>query len=301
MDIEKLMTHCTLCPRECGIDRSSGHGFCGETRTVRIARAAPHMWEEPCISGTRGSGTVFFSGCTLKCVFCQNYEISQLGKGFEVTEQHLAEIFLRLRDSGVHNLNLVTPTHFIPQILTALDLCGGLGIPVLFNSSGYEKPETLEMLRGRADIFLPDLKYFDSSLSQKYSAAPDYYERAFAAIEKMLDITGKPEFDSDGMMKRGVIVRHLILPNCRRDSIALIERLAERFPPDSLMVSLMCQYTPVHRAREFKELDRRLSGFEYRTVAEALEKAGFNGYVQERGSADTGFIPRFYDSEPEQL
>lgn len=294
MDIENLMSRCTLCPRECGADRNSGRGFCGEGRTVRIARAAPHMWEEPCISGERGSGTVFFSGCTLKCVFCQNHEISQEGKGFGVTEERLAEIFTELRDSGVHNLNMVTPTHFIPQIVTALELCGDLGIPTVFNMSGYEKPETLEMLRGKADIFLPDLKYFDSGASAKYSGAEDYFERAMGAVEKMVEMVGEPVFGEDGLMKRGVIVRHMILPNHRHDSIALMEKLAERFSSEAIMVSLMCQYTPVYRAREFREIDRRLSAFEYRTVAEAFGKTGFGGYLQHRESADEGFIPEFY-------
>ena len=295
-EIKSMMERCTLCPRECKADRNSGHGFCGEGSTVRIARAALHMWEEPCISGKRGSGTVFFSGCTLRCVFCQNYEISHEGKGFAVTEQQLAECFLRLKEQGAHNINLVNPTHFVPQILAALDLCGDIGIPVVYNSGGYEKPETLEMLRGKVSVFLPDLKYFDSETSKKYSSAADYYERAIAAVRKMYDIAGKPVFDDEGMMQSGVIVRHLILPNCRKDSIALMEKLAENFEPDEIMVSLMCQYTPVFRAHEFKELSRRLSGFEYKTVAEALEKAGFDGFMQERGSAEEEYIPEFYDS-----
>ena len=298
-EIISAMKRCTLCPRECGADRNTGHGFCGEGRTARIARAALHMWEEPCISGTGGSGTVFFSGCTLRCVFCQNHEISHEGKGFAVTEGQLAGCFLRLKEQGAHNINLVNPTHFVPQILAALDMCGDIGIPVVYNTGGYEKPETLEMLRGRVSVFLPDLKYFDSALSKKYSSAADYYDRAVAAIGKMYDIAGKPVFDGDGIMQRGVIVRHLILPNSRKDSIALIEKLAERFAPDEIMVSLMAQYTPVYRASEFPEISRRLSGFEYKTVAEALERAGFDGFMQERGSADEGFIPEFYDEAPE--
>ncbi len=297
-NIESMMERCTLCPRECGADRNNGRGFCGEGRTVRIARAALHEWEEPCISGTRGSGTVFFSGCTLRCVFCQNYEISQQGKGYAVTERQLADCFLRLKEQGAHNINLVNPTHFLPQILAALDLCGDIGLPMVYNSGGYDKPETLELLRGKVSVFLPDLKYFDSGLSKKYSSAADYYERAMAAIEKMYDIAGKPAFDKDGMMLSGVIVRHLILPGCRNDSITLIERLRERFAPDDIMVSLMCQYTPVFRACEFKELSRRIYGPEYKAVAEALERTGFDGFMQERGSADEGFIPQFYD-EPQ--
>ena len=300
-EISSVMKHCTLCPRECGADRNKGHGFCGEGSTVRIARAALHMWEEPCISGKRGSGTVFFSGCTLRCVFCQNYEISHEGKGFAVTERQLAECFLRLKEQGAHNINLVNPTHFVPQILSALDIAGDMGIPVVYNSGGYEKPETLDMLRGKVSVFLPDLKYFDSALSMKYSSAADYYERAFSAIEKMYELAGRPVFGADGIMQSGVIVRHLILPNCRRDSIALMERLAERFAPGDIMVSLMCQYTPVYRAKEFHELSRRVSAFEYKTVAEVLERTGFDGFVQERGSAEEEYIPEFYDSPPKGL
>lgn len=294
---EKILRNCRLCPRECGADRYAEKGFCGESAAVRIARAELHMWEEPCISGTKGSGTVFFSGCNLKCCFCQNYEISHLGKGFELTREELAETFIRMQDMGAHNVNLVNPTHFVPQILDALEICGErLRIPIVYNSGGYEKPETLDMLRGKVDIFLPDLKYFDAQASREYSGAADYFEKAITAIRRMADIAGKPIIE-DGIMKRGVIVRHLILPNHRHDSLRLIEELEKRFAADEIMVSLMCQYTPVYRAAEHKEIDRKLSGFEYKTAAERLEQAGFAGYFQQRDSAQEKYIPQFYSAK----
>ena len=290
-----ILKHCTLCPRECGVNRYETRGFCGEGAAVRIARAELHMWEEPCISGSRGAGTVFFSGCDLRCCFCQNYEISHLGKGFEVSTGELCDAFLRLRDMGAHNIDLVNPTHFLPQITEALDrLDGSLGIPVVYNSGGYDKPESLELTRGRISIFLPDLKYLDSGMAARYSGAKDYPERAFAAIHKMFELVGRPVIGGDGLMKSGVIVRHLILPNHRQDSIALIKRLREEFDPEDILVSLMSQYTPVYRAGEFHEIDRRLSTFEYRTVAEVLEQSGFDGYVQQKTSASEEFIPKFY-------
>jgi putative pyruvate formate lyase activating enzyme len=288
------ISRCSLCPRECKINRHEKQGFCGETDKVRIARADLHMWEEPYISGECGSGAVFFSGCNLKCCFCQNYEISHLGKGFELTAEELADAFLRLQKLGAHNINLVNPTHFVPQIIEALDIAGErLEIPVVYNSGGYEKTETLELLRGKVQIFLPDLKYYDSAISQKYSGAADYFERAIAAIRKMTDIVGTPKIEN-GIMKSGVIVRHMILPGCRRDSIKLIGELQKRFDKNEIIISLMSQYTPVYKAENFKEINRRLSTFEYRTVAEVLNESGFDGFVQEKASASEDFIPTFY-------
>lgn len=295
MKYDNLLSECRLCPRECGVNRYEKRGFCGEGSAVRIARADLHMWEEPCISGKNGSGTVFFSGCNLKCCFCQNYEISHLGKGFELTVQELADAFLRMQGLGAHNINLVNPTHFVPQIIEAIDIVGErLKIPVVYNSSGYEKTETLEMLADRVKIFLPDLKYFDPRISADYSAAADYFEHSIRAIRKMSDIAGKPVIEN-GIMKRGVIVRHLILPNHRHDSIRLIEELKRRFAADEIMVSLMCQYTPVYKAEQFPKINRRLSTFEYKSVVGALEKSGFDGFVQERTSASEEFIPQFYN------
>ncbi len=293
-----LLKRCTLCPRRCRVNRYEKTGFCGENSEIRIARADLHYWEEPCISGSKGSGTVIFSGCALKCCFCQNYEISAEGKGFTVTEKELADIFIMLQNKGVHNINLVNPTHFVPQILEALELAGDkLKIPVVYNSGGYENPETLEMLRGKVSIFLPDLKYCDSGLSKRFSHAADYFEKTSSAIKKMTEITGKPVFDENGIMQRGVIVRHLVLPNCRHDSAKLIEWLTNTFEKDEILVSVMSQFTPVYKAFDFKELSRRTSTFEYNYVADLLEKSGFDGFCQQKSSADECFIPQFYDKK----
>ena len=292
------MKHCTLCPRKCGIDRTKTIGFCGQSDIVKIARADLHMWEEPCLGGEKGSGTVFFSGCSLRCCFCQNYEISAQGKGFELTVKELAETFLRLQDMGAANIDLVSPTHFVPQICDALDLLGSdLKIPVVYNCGGYESTETLRMLGDRVKIFLPDLKYFDSELSMEYSAAPDYFPTAITAIREMVSIAGKPRFDKNGMLISGVIVRHLVLPNHRHDSIKLMQKLGENFSTDELLVSIMSQFVPVYKAFEHKKLSRRTSTFEYKSVISEVEKLGFDGYFQQRSSADTDFIPTFYDQK----
>ncbi len=290
------MRRCELCPRKCGIDRTKGKGFCGETDKVRIARAEKHMWEEPCISGDNGSGTVFFSGCCLKCCFCQNYEISALGKGFELTIEELADTFLRLQGMSVHNINLVSPTHFVPQICEALDLLGDrLTVPVVYNCGGYERAQTLRMLEDKVQIFLPDLKYFDSSISRKYSAAADYFPAAIKAIREMVDIAGKPAFDEQGLMKSGVIVRHLVLPNHRHDSIKLMQELGKAFNSDELLVSIMSQFVPVYKALEHKELSRRTFTFEYQSVIDEVRRIGFDGYFQQRSSASEQYIPEFFD------
>ena len=295
--IRTIMERCTLCPRECGANRVTGRGFCGESETVRIARAELHMWEEPPISGKNGAGTVFFCGCTLRCCYCQNHEISHGGKGFALTVEELSETFLRMQELGAHNVELVTPTHFTPQIIEALDMAGErLNVPVVWNSGGYDKPETLRMLGGRVKIFLPDLKYASADIAQKYSQAGDYPDAAFASLREMCRIAGKPVIE-DGVMKSGVIVRHMILPNHRRDSIELIRRLREEFSPDDLLVSLMCQYTPMYMAGEFREINRRLSRFEYETVAEELERSGFDGFFQERTSAKEEYVPEFFSEK----
>lgn len=293
--INDIYSRCTLCPRECGADRYRGKGACGENADIRIARAELHKWEEPCLSPDGRSGTVFFSGCQLGCVYCQNYELSALNKGFVLTEGQLADTFLRLKEMGAENIDLVTPTHFVPGIINALDMVRDkLRLPVIYNCGGYEKPETLEMLRGYVDVFLPDLKYMDSGLSARLSNAPDYFDKASAALKKMLEIAGKPRYNEKGQLVSGVVVRHLVLPGSRHDSIALIKWLAETFSPDSLLVSLMSQFTPVHKAREYG-LSRRTFTFEYQSVVKELETAGFDGFVQERSSAEEEYIPEFYD------
>ena len=217
------MAKCYLCPRMCGVDRSVARGFCGMGEAPVIARAALHRWEEPCISGTRGSGTVFFSGCTLRCIFCQNHAISREGLGVEVSEDYLRAAFERLIGEGAHNINLVTPTHFLPAILRALEQ--PLGVPVVMNTGGYERVETLRRLDGRMDVYLPDLKYADDELGRRLSGAPDYFTHASRALIEMARQVGAPQYDAEGMMTRGMIVRHLVLPGCTADSKAVVKYL----------------------------------------------------------------------------
>lgn len=293
---DKFLERCNLCPRECNVNRYKSKGFCGETANVRIARAELHFWEEPCISGENGSGTVFFSGCSLRCCFCQNYEISAENKGFDVSIKHLSDIFLMLQDRGANNINLVNPTHFAVQVTEALDLCGDkLKIPVIYNCGGYEKTDVIEKLSDYIDVFLPDLKYYDSIVSKTYSNAEDYFERASESIKAMVKAKGKPVFDEKGLLKSGVMVRHLVLPNCRHDSIRLMHWLGENFKCDEILVSLMSQYTPVYKAKLFPKINRKTSTFEYNSVKQVLNSYGFEGYCQERNSAASDFIPKFYD------
>lgn len=289
-----ILKKCTLCPRECGADRETSHGFCSGGFLPRAAKAYLHMWEEPCISGTKGSGTVFFSGCSLKCCFCQNYRISAENFGREITVKRLSEIFLELQDKGAHNINLVSPTHYVPQIITALDMCRDkLHIPVAYNCGGYEKAETIEMLRGYIDIFMPDMKYYSSELSEKYSAAPDYFEYASKAIAKMIEIAGEPVFDENGIMQSGVIIRHMVLPTHRRDSEEVLKKLYKLYGKDSFMLSLMSQYTPFYKSCEHKEINRRISTYEYEKVSQLAQELGFNGFMQERSSAKEEYTPDF--------
>lgn len=289
-----ILKSCELCPRRCGADRTKTVGFCGGGALPRLAKAYLHMWEEPCISGTRGSGTVFFSGCSLKCCFCQNYRISAENFGKEISVSRLAEIFLELQDKGAHNINLVSATHYVPQVIEALDLCKGrLNIPVAYNSGGYELPETIEMLRAYVDIFMPDFKYYDSEISEKYSAAKDYFSYASAAIGKMIEIAGKPVYDENGLMKSGVIIRHMVLPSHRKDSEKILRTIAEMYPKDSYLLSLMSQYTPFYKSCEHKEINRRISTYEYEKVAQVAAELGFDGFMQERSSANEEYTPDF--------
>ena len=289
-----ILKKCTLCPRECGADRETSRGFCGGGLLPRAAKAYLHMWEEPCISGTKGSGTVFFSGCSLKCCFCQNYRISAKNFGKEISIERLSEIFLELQNKGAHNINLVSPTHYVPQIIAALDMCRDkLHIPVAYNCGGYEKAETIEMLRGYIDIFMPDMKYYSSELSEKYSAAPDYFEYASKAIAKMIEIAGEPVFDENGIMQSGVIIRHMVLPTHRRDSEEVLKKLYELYGKDSFLLSLMSQYTPFYKSCEHKEINRRISTYEYEKVSQLAQELGFNGFMQERSSAKEEYTPDF--------
>lgn len=291
------MSGCELCPRRCGIERplsvSDGgpFGVCGVGRQPVVARAAPHFGEEPCISGTRGAGTVFFSGCTLGCVFCQNREISTGRFGREVTAPRLREIFDGLIAQGVHNLDLVTPMHFTPAVLEALER--PVPVPVIVNTGGYERVETVRQWEGTADIYLPDMKYMDADRAVKYSRAADYPERAKAAIAEMVRQTGAYQLDGDGLMRRGVIIRHLLLPGGLADTCRVIDWVAAEFG-NAVMFSLMSQYTPMQPVEECPELGRRLTTREYTRAVEHLQKRGITaGYTQELGSASTAEIPAF--------
>lgn len=299
VESSKAPAQCALCPRNCMADRSmdSGRkGYCGETARVRVARASLHLWEEPCISGRAGSGTVFFSGCPLKCVFCQNRDIALGNAGRELTIDQLSELFLLLQDKKADNINLVTPTHFAPQIAGALEKAkrAGLSIPVVYNTGSYEKVETLKMLEGLVDVYLPDLKYRDSAIARRYSNAPDYFERAADAIAEMFRQAGKPVLES-GMMKRGVLVRHMILPGHTRDSKAVIQYLYETYG-NYIYMSIMNQYTPPVNMEGYPELQRRVTAREYEKVVDYAISIGVeNAFIQEGETAKESFIPDFGD------
>ena len=285
------MDGCILCPRQCGVDRTERTGYCGSGSLPKVARAAKHHWEEPCISGTEGSGTVFFSGCTLGCVFCQNREISRGGTGREVTVEHLADIFQRLEGQGIHNLNLVTPTHFTPQILQALELANPT-VPVVMNCGGYERVETLRQWEGKVQVYLPDLKYFSPELSAKYSAAPDYFAVASKAIMEMHRQQPQLVWEGD-LLKSGLIIRHLVLPGCMKDSLQILDFLDNHLPKDSFLLSLMSQYTPTENCKQFPEINRRVTTYEYRKVADRAAELGFSGFAQDRRSAKEEYTPPF--------
>ena len=329
---------CRLCARQCGVDRTKRAGRCGMTDEIRAARAALHMWEEPCISGTRGSGAVFFSGCPLGCVFCQNRPIA-LGKaGQAITVGRLAEIFLELQAKGAHNINLVTPTHYVPSVIEAVAAaraggsseadsdsgysgsseadsdsgCSGssgagsdsgynggsednrLHIPVVYNTAAYESPATIRALKGTVDVFLPDLKYDDPELARKLCRAPDYFEKACAAIREMVELTGPPVFDSEGLLVKGVIVRHLILPGHTHDAIRILRYLHGTYG-DEILISIMSQYTPMPGVETaLPELGRRVTHREYdRVIDAALEMGLRQAYIQEGETASESFIPAF--------
>ena len=291
---------CNICPRKCNIDRSKNIGFCYEKDTVRISRIAPHLYEEPPISGKKGSGTVFFAGCNLRCVFCQNKDISQGARiGKEYSKKELIEALIVLQESGVHNINLVTPTHFalqIKEVLEEMKKQGLLHVPVVYNSSGYESVETLKALDGLIDIYMPDIKYFSSELSAKYSSAPDYFDIASKAIAEMLRQRGHYKYNGteDGLLTSGVLIRHLVLPSHRKDSINALTKLAEIIPPSDVLISLMSQYTPEFALDSpYSELHRRITSFEYNSVCDAALKLGFDGFMQARSSASSVYTPKF--------
>ena len=283
---------CALCPRQCGADRAGGAtGFCGMTARPRVARAAPHFGEEPCISGTRGSGTVFFSGCGLGCGYCQNHQISLDGGGREVEPEALRGIFQRLAAQGVHNLSLVTATQFLPSILPALR--PGLGLPVVYNTGGYERVETVQALERDVDVWLPDLKYADGALAKQCSRAEDYFPVATAAIRQMVRQTGRPVFNAEGLLVRGVLVRHLVLPGQLENTLKCLDWLAETFPNGEVLVSLMGQYTPLGPLAKQPPFDRTVTEEEYAGALSWMELLELEGYSQDLTAATTELLPAF--------
>lgn len=291
-----LYENCTLCPRNCSVNRSSGQlGYCRTDHEIKAALASVHLWEEPPISGKNGSGTIFFSGCNLRCVFCQNYSISSENYGKTISSERLSEIMLEEQAMGVHNINLVTGTHFIPSIIEAVQKAknSGLTIPIVYNSGGYEKPETLKMLEGIVDIYLPDIKYFSSELSLKYSGASDYFLYASEAVMEMYRQTGKNTFDDSGILKKGVIIRHMILPSHKDDSYKILDWIRDNIGTEA-WVSLLSQYTPAHNSDKYKEINRKIMSLEYTRVIDHFFNIGLkNGYMQEKTSAENKYTPTF--------
>mgnify|MGYP000506102027 CR=1 FL=1 len=288
---------CDLCPRKCLVDRKKGEkGICGQTENLKVARAALHFWEEPCISGDAGSGAVFFSGCPLHCVFCQNENIANGTVGKEISLERLVDIFLELQEKRANNINLVTPGHFVPQIVKALDQARkeGLTLPVVYNTSSYETVDTIKMLEGYVDIYLPDFKYMSPVLSKKYSHAPDYAEVAKAAIAEMVRQTGKAVFvngDEDNLILSGTIVRHLTLPGCMADSMQILKYLHDTYG-DMIYISIMNQFTPLSNLEKYPELNRRITDEEYETLVDyAIEIGIENGFIQEGNTAEESFYP----------
>ena len=295
-----MLENCMLCPHKCGINRIDGNkGRCKCDDKLKIALASLHMFEEPCISGTNGSGTVFFSNCNLNCVYCQNYEISQLGKGKEISIEHLAEIFIRQQEKKAHNINLVTPTMYVYQIIEAIKIAKskGLNIPIIYNSNGYESIETIKLLDGYIDVYLPDLKYYSNKMSKKYSKVDNYFETATRAIKEMYNQVGKADFDENGLIKRGVIIRHLVLPNHTQNSKNILKWISENMPSD-VYVSIMSQYFPTYKAKNDDLIGRKLTKKEYKEVFNYLYSLDLeNGYIQELGSHEEEYVPNFDLSE----
>lgn len=297
-DRYEIYRHCELCPRRCNVDRTKAVGYCHVGAEPLAARAALHMWEEPCISGGEGSGTVFFCGCTLGCVYCQNSEISRTRvTGKAITAERLAQIFVDLQSQGANNINLVTPTMFQPHIISAVSIARGLGLtlPVLYNTSGYELPERISELAGTVDIWLPDFKYLSHELAKCYSFAADYPEYARAALSKMVELCPTASYDERGIMRRGVIVRHLLLPGQLAESMRVVEYLYSEYQND-ICYSLMNQYTPTSGLdhAKYPELSRRVTTYEYNKLVDyALSLGITNAYIQEGGAVGESFIPTF--------
>lgn len=291
-----ILKCCRLCPRECCVDRTVGEkGFCRAEHTLRVAKASLHPWEEPCISGSRGSGTIFFSLCNLSCVFCQNYTISQENTGKDITQENFVEICLSLQEQGAHNINLVSPTPYISLLRKGLQEARrrGLVIPIVYNTNSYEKIASLQMLEGLVDVYLPDLKYFAPELGKAFSGVDDYFFYASQAVLEMFRQVGEPVFEQNGTMQKGLLIRHLILPGLIKDTKHILTWVAENLPRE-VYISIMGQYTPVYRAQEFSAINRTLTRAEYAEVIEYFFTVGLeNGFGQELDSADDLFIPDF--------
>lgn len=295
MDILKKFENCMLCPRKCGIDRFSDIGICGMNNTIVLAKASLHKWEEPCISFKNGAGTVFFSGCNLHCCFCQNNYISNENFGKQISVQKLADIFLSLQDKGADNIELVTPTHFIPNIIIALDkIKHKLSIPVIYNSGGYELSESINLLNGYIDVYLPDIKYMSSELSAKYSNAPDYFKYASRSVITMTSQVGAVKYNSEGGLIKGTLIRHLVMPGMRHDSIDILNWISNNLPTENILVSIMNQFTPFDFIPdEFSDIKRKVTKMEYNSVIKHAAMLGLNGYSQDSSSATSDYTPVF--------
>ena len=296
MDYMKLLGKCNLCMRNCNVNRNKGvKGLCNSTNNIRIARAALHFWEEPCISGENGSGTVFFSNCNLKCVFCQNYEISSEGFGKEITIDRLADIFIELQEKGANNINLVTPTHFVPQIIEALKIAknNGLDLPIVYNTNSIDTLDTIKALNGYIDVYLPDFKYFEDKYSMKYSKIKGYSKNVIDVIDEMIKQVGAPKFNKDGIIEKGVIVRHLLLPGLLFDSKKVVDAIYNNFG-DNVYISLMNQYTPMHNAKMYPEINKSINEKTYDVLIDYALSIGIkNGFIQESGTNSKEFVPDF--------
>lgn len=291
---------CNICPHKCGVNRSNGiKGRCKCDNKIKIALASVHNYEEPCISGKNGSGTVFFSNCNLNCIYCQNYEISQLGKGKEITIEHLAQIFIKQQEKNVNNINLVTPTMYVPQIIEAIKIARkkGLNIPIIYNSNGYENVETIKKLNGYIDIYLPDLKYYSNEIAKKYSKIDNYFETAISAIKEMQKQVGNPILNEEGIIQKGVIIRHLILPHHLLNTKNILKYVKENFD-ENTYISIMAQYFPTYKAKEDKLINRKLTKKEYKEIENYLYLLNLkNGYIQELGEHEEEYVPNFDLSE----
>ncbi|MEE7582969.1 MAG: radical SAM protein [Oscillospiraceae bacterium] len=287
------MSICNICPRNCNVDRTSQMGFCSVGDSIRVSKAMLHHWEEPCISGENGSGAIFFSGCNLRCCYCQNYKISTQTFGKDITIEHLADIMISLQEQGANNINLVTPTHYTDKIIQTLDICKHkIYIPIVYNCGGYEKLDTLKELRDYVDIYLTDFKYYSSEMSKMYSKCEDYFKVTSKAILEMYHQQNELVY-KDNILQKGLIIRHLVLPTGRHDSISILEWLSNNLDVSKFLLSLMSQYTPNENCKNYPKIDRRTSTFEYNSVLDKAIELNFKGYMQDRRSAKSEYTPNF--------